>query len=49
MTSDRPPWTRTVAAPTLPSPLEVQRRMAQAIRKASYSWPPAWLLLMLPH
>jgi hypothetical protein len=49
MTADRPPWTGIVTAPTLPSPLEVQRRMAQAIEKSTYSWPPARLLQMLPH
>jgi hypothetical protein len=49
MTADWAPWTGTVTAPTLPSPLEVQRSMAQAIGKLTYSWPPARLLLMLPH
>jgi hypothetical protein len=49
MTADRPPWTGTVTTPTLLSPLEIQHRMAQAIGKASYSWPPARLLPMLPH
>jgi hypothetical protein len=49
MTADRAPWTGTVTAPILPLPLEVQRRVAQVIRKAPYSWPPARLLLMLPH
>jgi hypothetical protein len=44
-----PPWTGTVTTPTLLSPLEIQHRMAQAIGKVSYSWPPAWLLPMLPH
>jgi hypothetical protein len=43
------PWMGTVTAPTLPSPLEIQRRVAQEIGKASYSWPPAHLLPMLPH
>jgi hypothetical protein len=49
MTADRAPWVGTVTAPTLPSPLEIQRRVAQAIGKASYSWPSARLLPMLPH
>jgi hypothetical protein len=49
MTDDRPPWTGTMTALSLPSPLEVQRRVAQAIGKASFSWPPARLLPMLPH
>jgi hypothetical protein len=31
MTADRAPWTGTVTAPTLLSPLEIQRRMAQVI------------------
>jgi hypothetical protein len=48
-TTDRAPWTRTMTAPTLPSPLEVQRRVVQAIGRSTYSWPPAWLLPMLPH
>jgi hypothetical protein len=39
----------TMTALTLPSPLEVQRRVAQAIRKFTYSWSPARLLPMLPH
>jgi hypothetical protein len=38
-----------VTTPTLLSPLEIQRRVVQAIGKASYSWPPARLLPMLPH
>jgi hypothetical protein len=49
MTADRAPWMGTVTASTLPSPLEIQRRVAQAIGKASYSWPPTRLLPMLPH
>jgi hypothetical protein len=48
MTGDRAPWTGIVTAPTLPLPLEIMRRMAQAIGKAD-SWPPARLLPMLPH
>jgi hypothetical protein len=49
MTADRAPGTATVTALTLSSPLEVQRRVAQAIGRASYSWPPTRLLPMLPH
>jgi hypothetical protein len=49
MMTDRAPWKGTVTAPTLSSPLEIQRHAAQAIGKASYSWPPARLLPMLPH
>jgi hypothetical protein len=48
MTTDRAPWVGTVTAPKLPSPLEVQRRVAQAIRRATYSWPPSRMLPMLP-
>jgi hypothetical protein len=39
----------TVTAPEPPSPLEVQRRVAQAIGRVTYSWPPSWMLLMLPN
>jgi hypothetical protein len=49
MTADQPPWTGTVTAPSLPSPLEVRRHVAQAIGRSTYSWPPARLLPMLPH
>jgi hypothetical protein len=38
MTADRAPWVRTVTTPELPSPLEVQHRVAQAIGGATYSW-----------
>jgi hypothetical protein len=38
----------TVTALTLPSLLEVQRRVAQAIGRLTYSWPPTRLLPMLP-
>jgi hypothetical protein len=31
MTADRPPWTGTVTALSLPSPLEVQHRVAQVL------------------
>jgi hypothetical protein len=48
MTADRPPWAGTVTTPSLPSPLEVQRRMAQTIGRSTYSWPPSRLLPMLP-
>jgi hypothetical protein len=49
MTADRAPWEGTVTAPELPSPLKVQRRVAQAIGRATYSWPPSRMLLMLPN
>jgi hypothetical protein len=49
MTVDRPPWAGIVTALTLPSPLEVQRHVAQAIGRSTYSWPPARLRPMLPH
>jgi hypothetical protein len=49
MIADQAPWTGTGTALTLPSPLEIQHRVAQAIGKASYSWPPVWLLPLLPH
>jgi hypothetical protein len=48
MTTDRAPWVGTVTAPELPSPLEVQRRVAQAIGRATYSWPPSRMPPMLP-
>jgi hypothetical protein len=48
MTADQAHWTGTVTAPTLPSPLEVQRRVAQAVRRSTYSWPLARLLSMPP-
>jgi hypothetical protein len=35
MTADRAPWVGTMTAPYLPSPLEVQRRVAQAIRRST--------------
>jgi hypothetical protein len=47
MTADRPPWTGTVTAPSLPSLLEVQRRMVQAIGRSTYLWTPSRLLPML--
>jgi hypothetical protein len=49
MTADRAPWAGTVTAPSLPPPLEVQRRVVQAIGRSTYSWPPSWLLPMLPN
>jgi hypothetical protein len=48
MTAERAPWVGTVTVPELPSPLEVQSRMAQTIRRSTYSWPPSWMLPMLP-
>jgi hypothetical protein len=48
MTTDRAPWAGTLTAPEPPSPLEVQRRVAQAIRRLTYSWPPLRMLPMLP-
>jgi hypothetical protein len=48
MTANRAPWTGTVTAPSLPSPLEVQRRVMEAIGRSTYLWPPSRLLLMLP-
>jgi hypothetical protein len=39
----------TATAQLLPSQLEVQRRMAQAIERSTYSWPLSQLLLMLPN
>jgi hypothetical protein len=49
MTPDRPPWMGTVTAPSLPSPLEVQHRVVQAIGRSTYSWSPSRLLPMLPN
>jgi hypothetical protein len=49
MTADRPPWAGTVTALEPPSPLEVQRRVAQAIGRSTYSWPPSRMLPMLPN
>jgi hypothetical protein len=40
MTADRAPLAGTVTALEPPSPLEVQRRVTQAIGRATYSWPP---------
>jgi hypothetical protein len=49
MTANRAPWTGTVTAPSLPSSLEVQHRVAQAIGRSTYSWPLSWLLPMIPN
>jgi hypothetical protein len=49
MTTDRATWVRMVTALELPSPLEVQRRVAQAIGRSTYSWPPSRMLPMLPN
>jgi hypothetical protein len=35
--ADRAPWEGTVTTPLLPSPLEVQRRLAQVIGGSTYS------------
>jgi hypothetical protein len=47
MSADRAPWVGTVTAPELPFPLEVQRRVVQAIGRATYSWPSSRMLPML--
>jgi hypothetical protein len=49
MTADRPPWEGTVTVPLPPSPLEVQRHVAQAIGRSTYSWTLSRLLPMLPN
>jgi hypothetical protein len=49
MTANQAPWEGTVTAPLLPSTLEVQCRMAQAIGRSPYSWLLSRLLLMLPN
>jgi hypothetical protein len=43
------PWAGMVTAPEPPTPLEVQRRVAQAIERATYSWPSSRMLPMLPN
>jgi hypothetical protein len=48
MMTDRAPWTGTVTASVFPSPNEIQRHVAQAIGKSTYTWPPTGLLPMLP-
>jgi hypothetical protein len=49
MTADRAPWVGTVIASLPLSLLEVQRRVAQAVGRSTYSWPPSRMLLMLPN
>jgi hypothetical protein len=49
MTAERAPWVGTVTAPELPSPLEVQRRVAQAIGRSTYLWLSSRMLPMLPN
>jgi hypothetical protein len=49
MTADWAPWAGTVTALDPLSPLKVQRCVAQAIGRATYSWPPSRMLLMLPN
>jgi hypothetical protein len=49
MTTNRPPWEGTMTTPLPPSSLEVQCRVAQAIGRSTYSWPPSLLLPMLPN
>jgi hypothetical protein len=49
MTADWASWTGTVTIPSFPSPLEVQRCVAQVIGRSTYSWQPSRLLPMLPH
>jgi hypothetical protein len=49
MTADRAPWVGTVTALSPPSPLKVQRRVAQVIRRSTYSWPQSRMLPMLPN
>jgi hypothetical protein len=49
MTADWAPWMGTGTAPSLPSSLEVQRRVAQVIGRSTYSWPPSQLLPILPN
>jgi hypothetical protein len=49
MTADRAPWEGTVTVPLPPSPLEVQRHVAQAIGRSTYSWTLSRLLPMLPN
>jgi hypothetical protein len=41
MTTVTAPWEGTVTTSSLPSSLEVQRRVGQAIKRSSYLWPPA--------
>jgi hypothetical protein len=43
------PYAGTVTTPEPPSLLEVQHRVAQAIWRSTYSWPPSRMLPMLPN
>jgi hypothetical protein len=47
MAANRAPWVGTVTTPELLSPLEVRRRVAQVIGRATYSWPSSRMLPML--
>jgi hypothetical protein len=38
-----------MTTPAFPLLNEIQRRMAQAIEKSTYTWPPTRLLPMLPN
>jgi hypothetical protein len=49
MTADRALWVGTVTASEIPSPLEVQRHVAQAIGTTTYSWSLSRMLPMLPN
>jgi hypothetical protein len=49
LTPNRAPFEGTVTTPEPPSLDEIQHRVALAIGKASYSWPPSRLLPMLPN
>jgi hypothetical protein len=49
MTADRAPWEKTMTAPEPLSSLEVQRHVAQAIGRSTYSWSPSRMLTMLPN
>jgi hypothetical protein len=48
-TVDRAPCTGTMTPSAFPLLTEIQRRVAQAIGKSTYTWPPARLLPMLPN
>jgi hypothetical protein len=47
--ADRASCIGTVTAPSLPSPLEVQRHVAQAIRRSTYLRLSSWLLPKVPN
>jgi hypothetical protein len=49
MTADKPLWTGTVTAPKHSSLNKIQRCMALAIRKLTFTWLPTRLLPMLPN